>query len=66
MDGPAGLYLDRTPVVDRLSHQVEDPTQGLFADRHRDRLSSVEDGRAALDAIGRIQRHRADPAAAEL
>jgi len=42
----------RTLAVDRLADDVEDPTEGLGADRHRDRRSGVDRLHSAPEPIG--------------
>jgi len=57
---------DRTEPVDRLADQVEDAAERSLADRHGDRRPGVEDLRAALQALGRAERHRAHFAAPQV
>ena len=53
-------------VVDRLAEQVEDPAEGRVADRHGDRAAGVDHLVAALEAVGRVHRDRADAVVAEV
>ena len=53
-------------VVDRLAEQVEDAAEGHVADRDRDRAAGVDDLVAALQAVGRVHRDRADAVVAEV
>ena len=54
MDLPPLLCLNRTGIVYRLAEQIEDTAERLFADRNRNRASSVERGRAAGQTISGV------------
>ncbi len=60
------LGADVAGVVDRLAEHVHDAPERLLADRHRDRLARVGNGHAALQALGRSHRDRANDAVAQL
>ena len=53
VDRPALLALDLVALVDRLAEQVEDPAEGVLADRDRDRAAGVDHLVAAAQAVGR-------------
>src|SRR6266478_5694252 len=59
MDGQPPRGVDRTLLVDRLAHHVEDATQHAFADRHRDGPAGALDRLAADQAVGRVHRDAA-------
>ena len=64
---PAPLFgLDRAALVDRATEHVHDAPEHARADRHRDVVAGVADLHAALQAVGRTHRDRADHAVAEL
>src|SRR6185369_8131950 len=48
-------------LIDGVPQYVEDSSQSGWAHRHQDRCTRRKRGNAALQAIGRIHRHRADP-----
>ena len=52
MDRPTLLGVDRAAAVDRLAEQVENPAQGLLADRHAHRVPRVSDRHATYQSIG--------------
>src|SRR5215210_1481022 len=66
VDRPALVALDLLTLVDRLSEQVEDPAEGLLADRNRDRPAGVDHLVAALDAVGGVHCDGADAVVAEM
>jgi hypothetical protein len=66
VDRPALGGFHRAQAVDGLADQIEHPAEGLDAHGHADRRAGVEDGRAALEAVGRAEGDRADASAAEV
>ena len=52
--------------VDRLAEHVEHASERPGADRHRNRRTGIERVHAALQAVGRLHRHRAHAALAEM
>ena len=64
--GQRSSALTSGAVVDRVAEQVEDPAQGRVADRDRDRRAGVDHLVAALQAVGRVHRHRAHAVVAEV
>jgi len=66
VDRPTLLPLDRAELVDRLAEQVEDPSQRLIADRHRDRTAGIDHRVAALESVGGVHRHGPHPVVAEV
>ncbi len=67
MNRPALLRLHR-PIreVHRLAEHVQHAAERLRPDRHRNRLAEVDRLHAALQAVGRLHRHRADAVLAEM
>ena len=64
---PALLRLHRTiREVDRLAEHVQHAAERLRPDRHRNRLAEVDRLHAALHAVGRLHRDRADAVLAEV
>ena len=68
VDGPAlgdleGLALGE---VQRVAHGVEDGAEGDVADGHRDRSAGIGHVLTADQAVGRLERDRADHAVAEV
>jgi len=55
-----------TLEVDRATEDVEHPTQGRLADRHRDRGARVDDLGAACKPVGRGHRNAAHPVVAQV
>ena len=53
-------------VVDRLAEEVEDAAERVLAHGDRDRAAGVDHVVAALEAIGRVHRDRADAVVAEV
>ena len=66
MDRPPLGRLDRAGLVDRLAHHVHDAAQGLFADRHGDRLAGIDHLLAAHQAFSRVHGDGAHGVLAEM
>jgi hypothetical protein len=67
MNRPALLRLHRTiREVDRLAEHVQHAAERFGAHRHRDRLTEIDRLHAALHAVGRLHRDRADAVLAEV
>src|SRR5262249_29246437 len=54
MDRAALLVRNRTSLVDRFADHVDDAAQSAVADRHRDRLASIDDLLPTHEALGRV------------
>ena len=52
--------------VHRLAEDVQHAAERLRSDRHRNRLAEVNDRHAALHAVGRLHRDRADAVLAQV
>ncbi len=66
MNRQARLGLHGRAVVHRVTHHVQDATQALGADGHRDGGAGVAHRHAADQTVGRIHRDGADGALAEV
>ena len=66
MDGPVIVGLHITALIDRLAEHVEYATQNVFADRHRNRLASIDTLEATTQTIGATQSNTAHAIAAEM
>ncbi len=66
MDGPCHLGLNRTEVVDRCAHHVEEPAQGGAPDRHGDRATGVGHLLAAHQTLSGPKGEAADPVVADV
>ena len=66
VDRPALLDLDRLALVDHVAEHVEDAAERDVADRHGDRAARVDDLHAAREAVGHVERDRADAVVAEV
>ncbi len=66
MDRVPSGYLDFAFLVDRAPEYVEDAAERPRSDRHEDRRASRFRRKPALEAVGGIHCHRADPVVAEV
>ena len=63
---PTLLTLDGSGLIDRLTEDVHDPSQGTGPYRHRDWCAGGLDAHTALESFGRSHRNRAHDAVTEL
>ena len=66
VDFPFLVGVDRAHLVHGLADDVEDPAEGLAADRHDDLLAGVEDLLAADQAVGGVHGDGAHGVLAEM
>src|SRR5581483_10412428 len=66
MDRATGFGMDRAAIVDRITEQIEHPSEGFFPDGHAERRAGVAHVHAARHSVGRSQRHGAHLSSAEM
>jgi hypothetical protein len=66
VDWPLGIGLNITPLINRLTEHIEDPSQGAFADWNRNRITCVDTVEASHESIGTTEGHATHLATAEV